>query len=56
MNFFHTSSVTWSLDKQTGIAPKLVLLMPANLCFYLGASGVLEQGILVKFRVEVMPG
>lgn len=31
---------------QIGIASKLVLLMPANLCFYLGASGVLEQGIV----------
>ena len=31
---------------QIGIASKLVLLMLANLCFYLGASGVLEQGIV----------
>jgi uncharacterized protein involved in response to NO len=30
---------------QIGIASKLVLLMLANLAFYLGASGVLEQGI-----------
>ena len=29
---------------QIGIASKLVLLMLANLCFYLGVSGVLEQG------------
>lgn len=29
-----------------GIASKLMLLMLANLCFYLGVSGVLEQGIL----------
>lgn len=31
---------------QIGIASKLVLLMLANLCFYLGASDVLEQGIV----------
>ncbi|MGA7750346.1 MAG: NnrS family protein [Gallionella sp.] len=31
---------------QIGIASKLVLLMLANLCFYLGVSGVLEQGIV----------
>lgn len=31
---------------QLGIASKLVLLMLANLCFYLGVSGVLEQGIV----------
>jgi len=30
---------------QIGIASKLILLMLANLCFYLGVSGVLEQGI-----------
>jgi uncharacterized protein involved in response to NO len=30
---------------QIGIASKLILLMLANLCFYLGISGVLEQGI-----------
>ncbi|MGA7593999.1 MAG: NnrS family protein, partial [Gallionella sp.] len=30
---------------QIGIASKLVLLMLANLVFYLGVSGVLEQGI-----------
>ena len=30
---------------QIGIASKIILLMLANLCFYLGASGVLEQGI-----------
>jgi uncharacterized protein involved in response to NO len=29
---------------QLGIASKLILLMLANLCFYLGVSGVLEQG------------
>jgi len=28
-----------------GIASKLLLLMLSNLCFYLGVSGVLEQGI-----------
>ncbi len=32
--------------KNIGIASKLVLLMLANLCFYLGVSGVLEQGIV----------
>ena len=32
--------------QQIGIASKLVLLMLANLCFYLGASGMLEQGIV----------
>ena len=31
---------------QIGIASKLVLLMLANVCFYLGESGVLEQGIV----------
>lgn len=31
---------------QIGIASKLVLLMLANLCFYLGVSGVLEHGIV----------
>lgn len=31
---------------QIGIASKLVLLMLANLCFYLGVAGVLEQGIV----------
>ena len=31
---------------QIGIASKLILLMLANLCFYLGVSGVLEQGIV----------
>jgi uncharacterized protein involved in response to NO len=31
---------------QIGIASKLVLLTLANLCFYLGVSGVLEQGIV----------
>ena len=31
---------------QLGIASKLVLLTLANLCFYLGVSGVLEHGIL----------
>jgi len=30
---------------QIGIASKLILLMLANLCFYLGVSGVLEQGV-----------
>jgi len=30
---------------QLGIASKVILLMLANLCFYLGVSGVLEQGI-----------
>lgn len=30
---------------QIGVASKVVLLTLANLCFYLGASGVLEQGI-----------
>jgi uncharacterized protein involved in response to NO len=29
-----------------GIASKIILLMLANLCFYLGVSGVLEQGIV----------
>jgi uncharacterized protein involved in response to NO len=29
---------------QIGIASKIILLMLANLCFYLGVSGVLEQG------------
>jgi uncharacterized protein involved in response to NO len=32
--------------QQIGIASKLILLMLANLCFYLGVSGVLEQGIV----------
>ena len=32
--------------QQIGIASKLVLLMLANLCFYLGVSGVLEHGIV----------
>ncbi len=31
---------------QVGIASKIILLMLANLCFYLGVSGVLEQGIV----------
>jgi uncharacterized protein involved in response to NO len=31
---------------QIGIASKIILLMLANLCFYLGVSGVLEQGIV----------
>jgi uncharacterized protein involved in response to NO len=31
---------------QIGIASKLILLTLANLCFYLGVSGVLEQGII----------
>jgi uncharacterized protein involved in response to NO len=31
---------------QIGIASKIVLLMLANLCFYLGVSGVLEQGVV----------
>lgn len=31
---------------QIGIASKVVLLTLANLCFYLGVSGVLEQGIV----------
>lgn len=31
---------------QIGIASKLVLLMLANLCFYLGMLGVLEHGIM----------
>ena len=31
---------------QIGLASKLILLTLANLCFYLGVSGVLEQGIL----------
>ena len=31
---------------QLGIASKLVLLTLANLCFYLGVSGVLEHGIM----------
>jgi uncharacterized protein involved in response to NO len=31
---------------QIGIASKVVLLMFANLCFYLGVSGVLEQGVV----------
>jgi len=30
---------------QLGIASKIILLMLANLCFYLGVSGMLEQGI-----------
>lgn len=30
---------------QIGIASKIILLTLANLCFYLGVSGVLEQGI-----------
>ncbi len=32
--------------QQIGIASKIILLMLANLCFYLGVSGVLEQGIV----------
>ncbi len=32
--------------EQIGIASKLVLLTLANLCFYLGVSGVLEQGVM----------
>jgi uncharacterized protein involved in response to NO len=32
--------------QQIGIASKLILLMLANLCFYLGVPGVLEQGIV----------
>ena len=32
--------------EQIGIVSKLVLLMLANLCFYLGVMGVLEQGIV----------
>jgi uncharacterized protein involved in response to NO len=32
--------------QQIGIASKLILLMLANLCFYLGVSGVVEQGIV----------
>lgn len=31
---------------QIGVASKVVLLTLANLCFYLGVSGVLEQGIV----------
>ena len=31
---------------QIGVASKLILLMLANLCFYLGVSGVLEQGVV----------
>jgi uncharacterized protein involved in response to NO len=31
---------------QLGIASKLILLTLANLCFYLGVSGVLEHGIM----------
>ena len=31
---------------QTGIASKLMPLMPAKLCFYLGMSGVLEQVVV----------
>jgi uncharacterized protein involved in response to NO len=31
---------------QLGIASKVVLLMLANLCFYLGVSGVLEHGVM----------
>lgn len=31
--------------KQMGIVSKLVLMLLANLCFYLGTLGVLEQGI-----------
>lgn len=34
------------LYEQIGITSKLVLLMLANLCFYLGVAGVLEQGIV----------
>jgi uncharacterized protein involved in response to NO len=34
------------LHQNIGIASKLVLLMLANLVFYLGVSGVLEQGIV----------
>jgi len=32
--------------QQIGMASKLILLMLANLCFYLGVSGVLEHGIV----------
>jgi uncharacterized protein involved in response to NO len=32
--------------QQIGIASKIVLLMLANLCFYLGVSDVIEQGIV----------
>lgn len=32
--------------QQIGIVSKLILLMLANLCFYLGVSGVVEQGIV----------
>ena len=32
--------------QQIGIASKIILLMLANLCFYLGVAGVLEQGIV----------
>jgi uncharacterized protein involved in response to NO len=32
--------------QQIGIASKMILLMLANFCFYLGVSGVLEQGIV----------
>ena len=31
---------------QLGIASKIILLMLANLCFYLGVSGVLEHGVM----------
>lgn len=31
--------------QQIGLASKLILLLLANLCFYLGVTGVLEQGI-----------
>jgi len=31
---------------QIGIASKIILLMLANLCFYLGVAGLLEQGIV----------
>ncbi len=31
---------------QIGIASKIILLTLANLCFYLGVTGVLEQGIV----------
>ena len=34
------------LHQNIGVASKLVLLMLANLVFYLGVSGVLEQGIV----------
>ncbi len=32
--------------QQIGIASKIILMLLANLCFYLGVSGVLEQGIV----------